>query len=311
MEKDSKILVAGAKGMVGSAIIRRLERGGYANICCASRDEVDFTSQIQTNHFFRHNEFEYVFVAAAKVGGILANRDYKADVINDNLMIQTNIIRNAHKSGVKKLLFLGSSCIYPKESKLPITEDQLLTGPLETTNDAYAVAKIAGIKMCQSYHQQHGFNAISVMPCNLYGPCDNYHPEKSHVLPAIIRRFHEAKVDGLKSVTCWGDGSPMREFLYVDDLADACVYLMNHYDDPQNIVNVGTGTDITIRELTEIIASVVGYTGDIEWDTSKPNGTMRKVMDVSKINDLGWNASTDIHEGIELAYQWFKDNVVI
>ena len=197
MEKDSKILVAGAKGMVGSAIVRRLEREGYTDICCAHRDEVNFTSQMQTNYFFKHNEFDYVFVAAAKVGGILANRDYKADVINDNLMIQTNIIRNAHKFGVKKLLFLGSSCIYPKEPKLPITEDQLLTGPLETTNDAYAVAKIAGIKMCQSYHEQHGFNAISVMPCNLYGPCDNYHPEKSHVLPALIRRFHEAKVNGL------------------------------------------------------------------------------------------------------------------
>lgn len=311
MEKDSKILVAGAKGMVGSAIVRRLEREGYTDICCAHRDEVNFTSQMQTNYFFKHNEFDYVFVAAAKVGGILANRDYKADVINDNLMIQTNIIRNAHKFGVKKLLFLGSSCIYPKESKLPITEDQLLTGPLETTNDAYAVAKIAGIKMCQSYHQQHGFNAISAMPCNLYGPCDNYTPEKSHVLPALIRRFHEAKVNGLDSVTCWGDGSPMREFLYVDDLADACVHLMNVYDDPQNIVNVGTGIDVTIRELTETVASVVGYTGSIEWDTSKPNGTMRKVMDVSRINDLGWKASTDLREGIELAYQWFKDNVVI
>ena len=311
MEKDSKILVAGAKGMVGSAIVRRLEREGYTDICCAHRDEVNFTSQMQTNYFFKHNEFDYVFVAAAKVGGILANRDYKADVINDNLMIQTNIIRNAHKFGVKKLLFLGSSCIYPKEPRLPITEDQLLTGPLETTNDAYAVAKIAGIKMCQSYHEQHGFNAISVMPCNLYGPCDNYHPEKSHVLPALIRRFHEAKVNGLDSVTCWGDGSPMREFLYVDDLADACVYLMNVYDDPQNIINVGTGTDITIRELTETIASVVGYTGNIEWDTSKPNGTMRKVMDVSRVNDLGWKASTDIRKGVELAYQWFKDNVVV
>ena len=307
MKKDSKILVAGAKGMVGSAIVRSLERYGYLDICCASRDIVDFQSQLQTNYFFKNNSFDYVFIAAAKVGGIIGNQNHKADMIYNNLMIQSNIIRSCHKYGVEKLLFLGSSCIYPKHANIPIKEDQLLTGALETTNDAYAIAKIAGIKMCQSYHEQHGCNYISAMPCNLYGPGDNYHPENSHVLPGLIRRFHEAKEQNLETVTCWGDGSPMREFLYVDDLADACVHLMNTYNDPQNIVNVGTGEDITIRQLAETISEVVGYNGHIMWDTSKPNGTMRKVMDVSRINSLGWKASTELHKGIEKAYHWFKE----
>jgi len=308
MNKDSRVLIAGSNGMVGSAIVRNLVNNGYTNIIQATRQDVDFTNQVETETYFCSVEPEYVVLAAAKVGGILANKTQKAEFIYDNLMIQSNIIHNAYNYGVKKLLFLGSSCIYPKYCDLPIKEDYLMTGALEPTNDSYAVAKIAGIKMCQSYNEQYGFNAISAMPCNLYGINDNFHPENSHVLPGLIRRFHEAKEQNLSTVTCWGDGSPMREFLFVDDLADACVYLMNNYLDSQKIVNVGTGTEISIRELAELIADIVGYTGHIMWDTSKPNGTMRKVMDVSRIKETGWEPKVGIREGIQRTYEWFKEN---
>ena len=308
MKLDSRIVVAGAKGMVGSAIVRNLRSKGYTNITEATRIMVDFTCQKETEFFFDHVRPEYVFVAAAKVGGIIGNRDHKAEMIYENLMIQTNIIHYAHKFEVKKLLFLGSSCIYPKVCSLPITEEQLLTGPLEPTNDAYAIAKISGIKMCQSYRDQYGFNAVSVMPCNLYGPGDNYHPVNSHVFPGFIRRFHEAAAENKVSVTCWGDGTPMREFLHVDDLAEACHLVMEKYDGREHL-NIGSGEDVTIKELAETIADVVGFIGDIEWDTSKPNGTMRKVMDVSKIKELGWEPKIGLRQGIEHAYESFIQEV--
>jgi len=308
MNLDSKILVAGSNGMVGSAIVRYLKNKGYTYVIEATRKEVDFTDQVQTEIYFGSLVPEYVFVAAAKVGGIIGNRDHKAEMIYQNLMIQSNIIHYSHIYGVKKLLFLGSSCIYPKVCDLPITEDQLLTGPLESTNDAYAIAKIAGIKMCQSYRDQYGFNAISVMPCNLYGPGDNYHPVNSHVFPGFIRRFHEAAAESKVSVTCWGDGTPMREFLHVDDLAEACHLLMKEYDEREHL-NIGPGEDVTIKELAETIADVVGFIGDIEWDTSKPNGTMRKVMDVSKIKALGWEPKIGLREGIENAYECYIKEV--
>ena len=318
MDSDSKVLIAGARGMVGSAIARNLKEKGYNNLILATRDEVDFTSQIQTAHFFKTHKPEYVFVAAAKVGGIMANKEYKADFITDNLLIQTNIIKYAHKHGVKKLLFLGSSCIYPKHSNIPITEDQLMTGRLEPTNDAYAIAKIAGIMMCQAYRQQHGFNAISLMPTNLYGPNDNFDLETSHVLPAMISKFDKGKVvidyDAHEGgfyqipVTLWGDGSPMREFLHVDDLAEACYFAMQKYDDEEHL-NVGTGEDVTIKELAETIAEVVGFDGGINWDTTKPNGTPRKVMNVDRIKELGWEPKINLRDGIKSTYQWYKENV--
>ena len=314
MKLDSQILVAGANGMVGSAIVRNLKSKGYTNIIEATRLMVDFTCQREVELFFEDVRPDYVFVAAAKVGGIIGNRDHKAEMIYENLMIQTNIIHYAHKFGVRKLLFLGSSCIYPKVCSLPITEDQLLTGPLEPTNDAYAIAKISGIKMCQSYRDQYGFNAVSVMPCNLYGPGDNYHPVNSHVFPALIRKFDTGK-DNIGHdlggsfhipVTLWGDGTPMREFLHVDDLAEACYIVMENYDGREHL-NVGPGEDVTIKELAQTIASVVGFQGDIRWDTSKPNGTMRKVMDVSKIKELGWEPKIGLRQGIEHAYQCYKE----
>lgn len=318
MDSDSKVLIAGARGMVGSAIVRNLKEKGYNNLILATRDEVDFTRQIQTAHFFKTHKPDYVFVAAAKVGGIMANKKYKADFITDNLLIQTNIIKYAHKHGVKKLLFLGSSCIYPKHSNIPITEDQFMTGRLEPTNDAYAIAKIAGIMMCQAYRQQHGFNAISLMPTNLYGPNDNFDLETSHVLPAMITKFDKGKVvidyDAHEGgfyqvpVTLWGDGSPMREFLHVDDLAEACYVAMQNYDGEEHL-NVGTGEDVTIKELAETIADVVGFDGGIEWDTSKPNGTPRKVMNVDKIKELGWNPRISLRDGIKSTYEWYKENV--
>ena len=308
MNTTSKIYVAGNTGLVGSAIVRMLHMKGYTNILSSPSSHWDLRRQEDVERFFRINEPEYVYLAAAKVGGIGANKDYPAHFIYDNLMIQTNVIDAAYYSGAKKLLFLGSSCIYPKHTNVPIKEEQLLTGALEPTNDAYAVAKIAGIKMCQSYHEQYGFNAISAMPCNLYGVKDNFHPENSHVIPGLIRKFHEAKETNQPTVTCWGDGSPMREFLYVDDLADACVHLMNEYHDPQNIVNVGTGTDITIKNLAEIVADVVGYTGAIMWDTSKPNGTLRKVMDVSRIKQTGWYPQIGIEEGLQRTYNYFLNH---
>jgi len=303
--------------MVGSAIVRNLEGKGFTNIIKGTRDDVDFTDQYDCEKYFSLVQPEYVFVAAAKVGGIMANSSYKADFLYDNLMIQSNIINTSYNFGVKKLLFIGSSCIYPKFATQPIREDQLMTGALEPTNDAYAIAKIAGIMMCQAYRQQHGFNAISLMPTNLYGTNDNFDLQTSHVLPAMIRKFHESTKEGYvidsggpwygTSVKLWGDGSAMREFLHVDDLAEACYVCMNQYDESEHI-NIGTGEDVTIKQLAETIARVVDYPGEIEWDTSKPNGTPRKVLNVDKIKSFGWEPKINLHEGIKLTYQWYKEN---
>jgi GDP-L-fucose synthase len=308
MDSDSRVLVAGANGMVGSAIVRNLESKDYSDIIRGTRQTVDFTDQEATDTFFRLKKPDYVFVAAAKVGGIMANNTYKADFLTENIRIQTNIIDSAYRWGVKKLLFLGSSCIYPKFATQPITEDQLMTGALEPTNDAYAIAKIAGIMMCQAYRQQHGFNAISLMPTNLYGPNDNFDLETSHVLPAMIAKFHAA-LDHSKywEVKLWGDGSAMREFLHVDDLAEACYTCMQVYNEAEHI-NVGTGEDVTIKELAETVADVVGYDRDINWDTTKPNGTPRKVLNVDKIKSLGWEPKIGLREGIGSTYQWYKEN---
>jgi len=302
MKLDSRIFVAGHNGMVGSAIVRKLESLGYTNIITMSRNELDLLDQSKVDNFFRKVGPEYVFLAAAKVGGIKANRDMKADFIYENLMIQTNIIKSSYSYDVKKLIFLGSSCIYPKMCPQPIKEEYLMTGELETTNDAYAIAKIAGIKMCQSYNEQYGTNFISVMPTNLYGPNDNYDLNNSHVLPAMIRKFHEAKVEGKNSVEIWGTGTPKREFLYVEDLADACVFLMNNYSGNE-IVNIGTGQDVTIAELAVGISKVVGYEGSIHYNTSMPDGTPRKLLDVSKLESIGWKYSTSLKEGIEKTYK--------
>lgn len=306
MDKNSKIYVAGHRGMVGSAIIRRLKELGYYNIVVANRNQLDLINQSDVYNFIKNQQPEYVFLAAAKVGGINDNNTKKADYIYDNIMIQSNIINASHKFGVKKLLFLGSSCIYPKFSEQPIKEEYLLTGSLEPTNDAYAIAKISGIKMCQSFNQQYNTNFISVMPTNLYGPNDNYDLKSSHVLPALIRKFHEAKVNNSDKVEIWGTGTPMREFLYVDDLADACVHLMNEYNDGE-IVNIGTGKDITIKQLAETIKEIVGFQGDIYFNSDMPDGTPRKLLDVSKLKNLGWQYKTELKEGIELAYQDFKN----
>ena len=311
MDSNSKILIAGAKGMVGSAIIRKLKERGYNNIVSGTRDWVDFTNSRETKGFFSGVKPDYVFVAAAKVGGIMANNNYKADFLYENLMIQTNIIHNAYNFGVKKLLFLGSSCIYPRLATQPITEDQLMTGALEPTNDAYAIAKIAGIMMCQAYRQQYGFNAISLMPTNLYGPNDNFDLETSHVLPAMITKFHNALNHSEHwEVKLWGNGSAMREFLHVDDLAEACYICMQNYDEPGHI-NVGTGEDVTIKQLAETIADVVGYDRHINWDTTKPNGTPRKVLNVDKIKSLGWEPKIGLRKGIEKTYEWYKKNVIV
>ena len=307
MDSDSRVLIAGANGMVGSAIVRNLESKGYTNIIKGTRDDVDFTNQDETERYFCSEEPEYVFLAAAKVGGIMANRNYKAEFLTENLQIQTNIIQQSYNFGVKKLLFLGSSCIYPKMATQPITEDQLLTGPLEPTNDAYAIAKIAGIKMCQAYKEQYGFNAISLMPTNLYGPNDNFDLQSSHVLPALISKFHIAKESHAPAVICWGDGSPMREFLHVDDLAESCFRCMISYNDSE-IINVGTGEDLTIKELTKLISIIIGYDGEIEWDTSKPSGTPRKVLNVDKMKTLGWSPKIGIRQGIYDTYEWYKND---
>lgn len=302
MELNSKIFVAGHNGMVGSAIVRRLKELGYTNIITKGKKELDLSNQFQVSQFFHFERPEYVFLAAAKVGGIKANKDFKADFIYQNIMIQSNIINSSHQSGVKKLLFLGSSCIYPKMSNQPIKEEYLLNGYLEPTNDAYAIAKISGIKMCQSYNEQYGDNFISVMPTNLYGPNDNYDLNNSHVLPAMIRKFHESKLEDKDKVEIWGTGTPMREFLYVDDLADACIYLMLNYNNSE-IVNIGTGKDITIKELAYVVKEVVGYKGDIYFNTDMPDGTPRKLLDVSKLNSLGWSYKTSLKEGIEKTYK--------
>tara|TARA_B100000287_G_scaffold262331_1_gene246820 strand:- start:2086 stop:3000 length:915 start_codon:yes stop_codon:yes gene_type:complete len=304
MDSDSKIYVAGNTGLVGSAIIRMLKRKGFNNILSSPSSHWDLRNQERVEQFFRINEPEYVFLAAAKVGGIGANTESPAHFIYDNLMIQTNIIHAAYRYGVKKLVFLGSSCIYPKLAEQPIKEEQLLSGYLEPSNDAYAIAKIAGVKMCQAYRKQYGFNAISVMPTNLYGVEDNFDLNTSHVLPAMIRKFHEAE----GNVTLWGDGSPRREFLHVDDLAEALYTCVQEYNGSEPI-NIGTGQDVTIKELAETIGDVVGYS-DIEWDTSKPNGTPRKVLNVDKIKSLGWQPEIGLHEGIASTYQWYKENLV-
>lgn len=302
MNKDSKIFVAGHNGMVGSAIVRKLKELGYNKIITKSRKELDLTNQFQVSQFFHFEKPEYVFLAAAKVGGIKANDDFRADFIYENIMIQSNIIKASHDSRVKKLLFLGSTCIYPKLSPQPIKEEYLLTGLLEPTNDAYAIAKISGIKMCQDFNKQYGDNFISVMPTNLYGYNDNYDLNNSHVLPALIRKFHEAKIESKDKVEIWGTGTPMREFLFVDDLADACVYLMNNYNSPE-IVNIGTGEDLTIKELAYLVRDVVGYKGDIYFNTDKPDGTPKKLSDVSKLKEIGWSYKTSLREGLEKTYK--------
>ncbi len=305
MLNNSKIYVAGHNGMVGSAIVRELVRKGYNNILTRSHNELDLTRQADVEDFFSREKPDYVFVAAAKVGGIGANSQAPADFMYTNMMIEMNVIHSAFMNECKKVEFLGSSCIYPRMAPQPIKEDYLLSGYLEKTNEAYALAKISGLKYCEYLNTQYNTDYISVMPCNLYGINDNYHPEHSHVLPALIRRFHEAKISGAHSVTCWGDGSPLREFLYVDDLAELCVFLMNNYSGSET-VNAGTGQEISIKGLTELVAEVVGYDGAILWDSSKPNGTPRKVMDISKAHALGWKAKTGLREGIRLAYEDFK-----
>lgn len=309
MEKDARIYVAGHRGMVGSAIVRELERQGYTNILTRTHKELDLTRQEAVDRFFAGEKPEYVFLTAAKVGGIAANVSALADFMYENMMLEMNVIHAALRNGCRKLLFLGSSCIYPRMAPQPMKEGCLLTGELEKTNEAYALAKISGLKYCEFLNRQYGTDFISVMPTNIYGPNDNYHPEHSHVLPALIRRFHEAKEAGLKEVTCWGDGSPLREFLYVDDLADLCVFLMNNYSGNE-IVNAGTGKELSIKDLTELVAKAIGYTGEILWDTSKPNGTPRKLLDVSKAAALGWTYRTELEEGIRLAYDDFLNNPV-
>lgn len=311
-----RVFVAGHQGMVGSAIVRALEKAGDAEIITRSRSELDLLDQVAVFRFFNQNAVDEVYLAAAKVGGIWANNTYPAEFIYQNLIIEANIIHGAFQAGVRKLLFLGSSCIYPKLAEQPIAESSLLQGALEPTNEPYAIAKIAGIKLCESYNRQYGTDYRSVMPTNLYGINDNFHPENSHVVPALLRRFHEAKMQDLPSVTVWGSGSPMREFLYVDDMADACLHVMNlpkevygeHVLPMSSHINVGTGKDCTIRELANTIARAVGYQGDILWDTSKPDGTPRKLLDVSLLKRLGWQYSVELDEGIERTYQWFLQN---
>ena len=309
MEKNAKIFVAGHRGMVGSAIVRQLEKQGYNNIITRSHKELDLTRQDQVESFFAEEKPEYVFLAAAKVGGIIANRNHLADFMYENMILEMNVVHSAWQNGCKKLEFLGSSCIYPRMAPQPMKESCLLTSELEKTNEAYALAKISGLKYCEYLNKQYGTHYISVMPTNLYGPNDNYHPEHSHVLPALIRRFHEAKINNSPFVVCWGDGSPLREFLYVDDLAELCVLLMNEYDGDET-VNAGTGKEITIKDLTELVAQVIGYTGEIRWDTSKPNGTPRKLLDVSKAEKLGWKYKTELVDGIRLTYDDFLNNPV-
>jgi len=304
MDKQAKIYIAGHKGMVGSAIYRKLVKEGFTNFVTRSSSELDLRNQQQVSDFFAQEKPDYVFLAAAKVGGIIANNTYRADFLYDNLQIQNNVIHSAYVNEVKKLMFLGSSCIYPKMAPQPLKEEYLLTGPLEETNEPYAIAKIAGIKMCDAYRDQYGCNYISVMPTNLYGLNDNYHPQNSHVLPALIRRFHEAKEQNTAEVIIWGTGSPKREFLFADDLAEACYYLMQNYNEP-GLVNIGTGEDLTIKDLALLIKQIIGYTGEIKFDTAKPDGTPRKLMDVTKLTNAGWKYHTTLEQGIALAYQDF------
>jgi GDP-L-fucose synthase len=308
MNKQDRVYVAGHRGLVGSAIVRALERHNFNNILVRTHDKLDLTYQTAVYDFFSSEKPEFVFLAAAKVGGILANDTYPADFIRDNLIIQTNVIDAAYRAGVNKLMFLGSSCIYPKFAVQPMKEDTLLTGPLEPTNQWYAIAKIAGIKMCQAYRKQYGFNAICLMPTNLYGPGDNFDLEHAHVLPALIRKFHVAKQTHQNQVIVWGTGKPKREFLYVDDLAAASVYLMQTYDNSE-IVNVGVGKDISVAELAELVKDVVGYEGEVIFDSSKPDGTPQKLLDVSRLNSMGWKANMSLKEGIKLTYKWLCENV--
>ncbi|KEZ48830.1 GDP-L-fucose synthase [Metabacillus indicus] len=310
MEKHAKIYVAGHRGLVGSAILRKLQSEGYTNLVYKTSSELDLRDPKQVYAFFEQEKIDYVFLAAAKVGGIVANNEYPADFIRDNLMIQTNVIDAAYKNNVEKLLFLGSTCIYPKLAPQPLKEDYLLTGELEPTNEPYAIAKIAGIKMCQSYNRQYDTKYISAMPTNLYGENDNFDLHTSHVLPALIRKFHEAKENKADFVEVWGTGSPKREFLYSDDLADACLFLMNNYEG-NDIVNIGVGDDLPIGELAAKVKDVVGFEGEIRFDTSKPDGTPRKLVDVSRINSLGWKATTSLDEGLQKAYKWFLQNELI
>lgn len=307
MNKDAKIYIAGHRGLVGSAIHRKLMKDGYTNLVVRTSKELDLRDKGQVDSFFKEEKPEFVFVAAAKVGGIVANNEFPADFIRDNLMIQTNVIDASYRNQVEKLLFLGSTCIYPKLAPQPLKEEYLLTGPLEPTNDAYALAKIAGIKMCQSYNKQYGTNYISAMPTNLYGENDNFDLQSSHVMPALIRKFHEAKLSNQSSVEVWGTGTPKREFLYSDDLADACVYLMNHYNE-DDIINIGVGEDVSIKELAETVQRVVGFEGELKFDTTKPDGTPRKLVDTTKINQLGWTAKVELEDGIRKAYDWFLNN---
>jgi GDP-L-fucose synthase len=308
MNKDSKIYIAGHRGMVGSAIKRKLEKEGFKNIITRRSSELDLRDQTEVADFFKKEKPTYVFLAAAKVGGILANNKYRGEFLYDNLMIQSNIIHHSYINSVEKLLFLGSSCIYPKLAPQPLKEEYLLTGELEPTNEPYAIAKIAGIKMCDAYRDQYGCNFISAMPTNLYGPNDNYDLETSHVLPALIRKFHEGKINNTKSVQLWGTGSPKREFLHVDDLADACYFLMKNHNE-KGLVNIGTGIDISIKELAELIKKIVGYEGELDWDDSKPDGTPRKLMNVDKLNALGWTYKIELEKGISLVYEDFKNNI--
>jgi GDP-L-fucose synthase len=307
VEKDSKIYIAGHRGMVGSAIHRKLQEKGFHNFILKTSKELDLRNQQAVSDFFQTEKPDYVFLAAAKVGGIIANNTYRADFLYENLAIQNNVIHSAYEMGVKKLMFLGSSCIYPKLAPQPLKEEYLLSGFLEETNESYAIAKIAGIKLCEAYRSQYGCDFISVMPTNLYGPNDNYDLQKSHVLPAMIRKFHEAKASNNESVTLWGTGSPMREFLHADDLAEACAYLMENYSQPE-FINVGTGTDVTIKELAETVCKIVGFEGALVWDTTKPDGTPRKLMDVSRLHAQGWKHKIDLEEGIALAYQDFLEH---
>ena len=307
MEYSSSIYVAGHNGLVGSSLVRRLKMMGYHNVITVDRSRLDLRNQLSVKRFFAIQKPEYVFLAAAKVGGINYNKNYPADFIYDNITIQNNVIHSAYENKIKKLMFLGSACIYPEITPQPIKEEYLLTAPLEETNEGYALAKIAGLKMCQKYNEQHGFNAISVMPANLYGINDNFNIEQCHVIPAMIHKFHTAKVYGSNEVTLFGDGSPTREFLHVDDLADALIFLMNNYDDSEHI-NVGSGKEYSIKELAEIVSKVVGFNGNIIWDTAKPNGTPRRKLDTSKLDNLGWSASIDLQAGIDDTYGWFLEN---
>lgn len=307
MNKDSKIYVAGHRGLVGSAIVRELKKKGYTNIIGKTHKELDLMDSTAVENFFKEEKPEYVFLAAAKVGGIYANSTYPADFIYENLQIQNNVIGNAHKYGVKKLMFLGSSCIYPKMCPQPIKEEYLLSGYLEETNEAYALAKISGLKMCQYFNKQYNTNFISVMPTNLYGPYDNFHPENSHVMPALIRRFHEAKVSEAKEVVVWGSGKPLREFLYSEDMADACIYLMENYEG-NDFFNIGTGKELSIKALAELIKEVVGFQGEIVWDSSKPDGTPRKLLDVSRLEGQGWKYKMELKDGVKEAYKWYLEN---